>query len=63
MRNEDLEGAHEMRKRLALVISPLLQLLGAVDEDDEVILLALVVDLALSCFTANHLECLFWKGG
>lgn len=54
MRNKDLEGTNEVCERNALVLLPLLKRLGVVDEDDEVVLLALVVDLGLLCFSLRH---------
>ena len=54
VRNEDLEGADDLGERDALVALPLLEGLCVVDEDDEVVLLALEVDLGLLCFAASH---------
>lgn len=55
MRHEDLEGRDEVSQRDRLVTLPLLVGLNIVDEDDEIVLSALVVDLdLLSC--ALHLD-------
>lgn len=56
MRHEDLECGDEVSQGDRLVALPLLVGLNIVDEDDEVVLSALVVDLdLLSC--ALHLDC------
>jgi hypothetical protein len=60
VRDEDLEGRDEVRHGDALVALPLLVGLDVIDEDKEVIVLALVVDLGLSGLAASHLECLVW---
>lgn len=52
--DEDLERGNEVSKRDAPVAEPLLEVFGIVDEDDEVVLLALVVDLGLGSFAASH---------
>ena len=54
MGNEDLEGTDDLCERDALVILPLLESLGVIDEDNEVVLLALVVDLGGLCFSLRH---------
>lgn len=43
-----------MGERDGLVRLPLLGVLNIVDENDEVFILALVVDLGLVCFSASH---------
>ena len=54
MGDEDLERADDLRERDALVGLPLLCRLDVVDEDDEVLVLALVVDLGLLNFASGH---------
>ena len=44
---ENLPPAHHLRQRHAAILLPLLDRLGAIHEDDEVVVLALVVDLGL----------------
>lgn len=51
--DEDLPSADDLSKRYALVALPLLDSIGTVDEDDKIVLLALVVDLGLSS-VASH---------
>jgi hypothetical protein len=60
--DEDLEGADDLCQRDSLVCNPLFCRLCVVDEDNEVVLLALVVDLDLGCFTASH-DCWLLKSG
>ncbi len=55
MGNEDLERAHEVSERDALVGLPFLGGGEVIDEHDEVFILALVVGLDLLCFSARHL--------
>jgi hypothetical protein len=52
--DEDLEGVDNVCQWNTLVRLPVLQGLSIVNEDDEVVLLALVVDLDLLSFTASH---------
>lgn len=52
--DQDLEAADDLCKRNAGVILPVLNSLRAVNEDDKVLGLALVVDLGLSSVTASH---------
>jgi len=54
MGNEDFEHAHEVSERDALVGLPFLGGGEVIDEDDEVLILALVVGLDLLCFSARH---------
>jgi len=54
VRDEDLVGGDEVGQRDRLVRLPLLEQLGILNEDDEVVLLALVVDLGLVGLAANH---------
>jgi hypothetical protein len=54
VRNEDLERTNELRERDTLILLPLLESLSIVDEDDEVVFLALVVDLGVLCFSPSH---------
>lgn len=51
---EDLECTDNLCQRNALVCLPRIRRLDVVYEDDEVLSLALVVDLGLLSFTANH---------
>lgn len=54
--DEDLEGRNKLSERNALVAQPGLVLLRVVEKDDEIICLALEVDLALLCAAASHCE-------
>lgn len=56
MRHEDLEGGDEVCQGDRLVALPLLVGLDVIDEDDEVVLVALVVDLGLLS-GALHFDC------
>lgn len=56
MSDEDLEGRNKLSERNALVAQPGLVLLRVVEKDDEIICLALEVDLALLCAAASHCE-------
>jgi hypothetical protein len=60
--DEDLEYADDVCQRNGLVGNPLLGRLCIVDEDYEIVLLALEVDLDPVCFTASH-DCLLAEGG
>ncbi len=60
VRYKDLERTNKMRKRDTLILLPLLESLRIINEDDKVILLALVVDLGLLSFSPRHdCGCLF----
>lgn len=65
MGDEDLEAVDDLGEGHALVLLPLLHGLGALDEDDEVLALALVVALGLGGVSA-HVGCcggwLVWFG-
>ncbi len=52
--DEDLECAYDLSERDALVGLPVLAGFCIIDEDDEVLILALVVDLGLLCFASGH---------
>lgn len=52
--DEDLECGDEVGHGDRLVALPLLVVVDVVDKDDEVLLLALVVDLDLSSFSLSH---------
>lgn len=52
--DEDLPAVDDLRQRDGLVLLPVLNGLVGVDEDDKVIILALVVDLGLSVGTARR---------
>lgn len=55
MCHEDLEGGNEVSHGNGFVVLPLLVGLDVVDEDDEVVFLALVVDLDLGGFSFSHI--------
>jgi len=50
---EDVEAVHDVHERCRLVLLPLLDRLGTVDHDDEIIVGALVVDLDYVVVCAN----------
>lgn len=54
--DEDLEGRDEVRHGDGLVTLPLLVVGDIVNEDEEVVLLALVVDLDLRSFSLDHFD-------
>jgi len=54
VRHEDLPAADDGCQGDGLVILPVADSLSRVDEDDEVVALALVVDLALGFVSARH---------
>lgn len=58
--DEDFERAHEMSEWDALVALPLLGLCEIINEDDEILILALVVGLDLLCFSASHVDVCLW---
>jgi hypothetical protein len=64
VRNKDLEGADNLCKWDRLISLPVLGRLDIVDEDDEVLVLALEVDLDLLYVSASHgcdvIEGLVW---
>lgn len=64
--NKDLERADNLRKRDRLIGLPVLGRLDIVNEDDEVLVLALEVDLNLLDVSASHdcdvVEGLVWFG-
>ena len=60
VRHEDLPAADDGCEGDRLVILPVPHSLSRVDEDDEVVALALVVDLALGFVSARHGG---WVGG
>lgn len=53
MSDEDLEAADDLGEGHALVLLPVVDSLDAVGEDDEVVLVALVVDLDLGSVSAH----------
>lgn len=55
--DQNLEAANDLRERNARVLLPLLYSLGAVNEDNEVLGVALVVDLGLSSVATSHDVC------
>ena len=59
--DEDLERADDLRQWDGLVGFPLLCSLCIFNEDDEVLVLALVVDLGLNGFATSH-DCWFLFG-
>ena len=56
--DEDLPSTDDLRQWNALVFLPLLNSFRRVDEDDEVVSLALVVDFGLG-IVSTHVGCLF----
>ncbi len=54
--DENLEGRDKVSEGNALVSLPLLVDLGVIDKDDEVISVALEVDLVLCRLSAGHCE-------
>lgn len=56
MRHEDLEGRDEVCESDGLVLSPLLEGVDVINEDEEVVLLALEMDLGLLSSAANHFD-------
>jgi hypothetical protein len=52
--DEDFERADDLRQRDALVRLPVLCSLCIVNKDEEILVLALEVDLDLVCFAASH---------
>lgn len=62
--DKDLERAHNLCERDRLIRLPVLGRLDIVNEDDEVLVLALEVDLNLLCLSASHdcdvIEGLIW---
>jgi len=61
--NKDLERADNLCQWDGLVSLPALRSLRVINEDDEVVLLALEVDLDLDCFSASHdCELFVWFG-
>lgn len=58
--DEDLDWGDEVSVGDALVGLPGLESLNIVEEDDEIVSLALEVDLALLCAATSHDDC--WRG-
>lgn len=56
MGNKDLEAAYYLGKRDGAVAFPFLYRPGIVNENDEIIVLSLVVDLALRSVSTRHGE-------
>ena len=54
MRDEDIEAVDDVYKWLAFIALPLPHCLGRLNNDDEVVLLALVVDLGDLAVCSNH---------
>ena len=54
MRHENLPAVDDLRQGNRPVLDPVLDGFGAVDEDDEVVLLAFVVDFGLLGVAAGH---------
>lgn len=59
--DHDLEARDDLCKRDGAVCFPYLEVFGGVDEDDEVLLVALVEHLVLLSISARHLG--WWGGG
>lgn len=55
MCDEDLPAIHDIRERDAAVISPLLQDLNIIDEDNKVLRLALVKDFGGGIVSTRHI--------
>ena len=58
--DEDLEAVNDLGERDALVLLPVLNGLSALSEDNEVVVVALVVDSDLGSVSA-HVD-VFWRG-
>lgn len=54
--DEDLKPADYLSQRNRLVVLPILYSLSIVDHDDEIVLLALVVNLRLRTVSTRHLD-------
>lgn len=54
MCDHDLEGVDDLSQRDARIVLPFLDIGGGLDEDDEVISVALVVDLGDLSVSARH---------
>jgi len=54
--DEDLEAIYDLGERDSLVTLPVANCLGALSEDDIVVLLALVVNLGLASVSTSHLD-------
>ena len=57
MRNENLVTAHKLREGNGAVLLPLSDHGGVVDEDNEVVVVALVEDFVNSDVSASHCDC------
>lgn len=62
MSDEDLEGANDIDHWNGSVRLPLVDDLCALNEDNEVVLLALEVDLDFLCFSFDHVDRFLWCG-
>jgi hypothetical protein len=58
--NKDLESRNKVSEGNRLVTLPLLEIGCVVNEDDEVVLLALEVDLGLRSLSSGHVDWSFW---
>lgn len=54
MRHKDLEPAHDLREGNTAIFLPILYGLDVIDEDNEIVFLAFVVDFGLGCIAAGH---------
>lgn len=54
VRDKDLPAVHDLSKRNGLVLLPVSDCLGGFGKDDKVILLALEVNLGLSCVSSHN---------
>jgi hypothetical protein len=63
VRDKDFPPAHNLCERNRRVLLPVLDGFRAVDEDDEVVVLALVVHLGLLVVSARHIDCLCGERG
>ena len=54
MRDKDLKPAHDLSERDGTITLPFLHSLTILNEDDEVLFFARVVDFRLSCVSTRH---------
>lgn len=55
MGDKNIKTVHHIYQRYALVLPPSLDCLGTLDNDDEVVFLALVMDVGVSAVCTSHL--------
>ena len=61
--HKDLERGYDLGEGDRLVAEPLLVVFSTVEEDEEVFVLALVVDLSLNRLSASHCDGCDWGTG